>query len=338
MDTDDALRLLRSMLRIRRFEERLIRLHQEGLFPGHYHVYIGQEATAVAVCSALRDGDLIFSTWRNHGHLLARGADPKRMMAEILGRASGYCGGKAGTLHLAAKEVGIPATSALVGGNIPLAVGAALALKYRRTGGIVVAFFGDGALEEGAFYEGMLLAALWKVPTLLVCENNSVPPHLRARGQYPSSVHPARQLVDVPSSFSIAAQVVDGTDLEQLIPFMEEQVRAVRAGEPRFVEVRTTRWPGSVPLWPELVGGETELGWAFGERPESEEYADWVELSDPVIRFLRRLWEKGLVTRERAERVDREVRSEIEEAVQFALASPFPEADAALAGVFARGC
>ena len=198
-----------AMLRIRRFEEQCIRLSKEGQFPGHYHVYIGQEPTAVAACAALAAEDFVFSTWRNHGHLLARGAAADRMMAEILGKAGGYAGGRSGTLHLSVRELGVPATSALVGASLPLATGGALACK-RRGSGVTVVFFGDAALEEGAFYEAMIIAAVWKLPILFVCENNSIPPAQRKRGQYTSSTLPAARLADVPQSLQIATEVVDG--------------------------------------------------------------------------------------------------------------------------------
>jgi len=205
VDTTNPAERVATMLRIRRFEEQCVRLAKAGQLHGHYHVYIGQEATAVAACAALTPEDFIFSTWRNHGHLLARGATPVKMMAEILGKAGGYAGGKSGTLHLAVRELGIPTTSALVGGSLPLAAGAALACK-RRGSGVAVAFFGDAGLEEGAFYEAMVVAAVWKVPILFVCENNAIPPEQRKRGQYTSSTLPAARLVDVPLALQVPAE------------------------------------------------------------------------------------------------------------------------------------
>lgn len=327
-----------GMLRIRRFEEKLIELHSQGAFPGHYHVYIGQEATATAACAALTGEDMLFSTWRNHGHLLARGADPGRLLAEILGRADGYCRGKGGTLHAAVNALGAPATSALVGGNAPLATGAALGLKHRRTGGIAVVFFGDGALEEGAVYEAFVLAGVWRLPILFVCENNSIPPELRQQGQFPSSTHPAAQLMDVPNACRVPAEVADGADAEGLIRMFSRLVQTVRnEGSPRFVEIRCTRWPGSVGLWPALEGGQTDIAWAFGGRPEQPDYATWVEQSDPFILYLRRLAARGALTRSDAETLDRQVRAEMDAALQFAQESPFPPAAEAYAGVYAEG-
>ena len=317
------------MLRIRRFEEQCILLSKAGRFPGHYHVYIGQEATAVAACAALSAEDFVFSTWRNHGHLLARGAAPDRMMAEILGKAGGYARGKSGTLHMAVRELGVPATSALVGGSLPLATGAALACK-RQGSGMAVAFFGDAALEEGACYEAMILASLWQVPILFVCENNSIPPAQRKRGQYTSSTLPAAQLADVPQALQLRTEVVDGADADALADCFDRLVSEVRAGGgPRFLEVRCTRWPGSFPLWPELPSGEWQLAWAFGQKPDRPDLAAWVEQSDPLAMYMRKLVTAGTLTRAQLQALNARVAEEMDGAVHFALDSPFPSPEEA---------
>lgn len=329
---------IESMLRIRRFEEQVVRLAEARAFPGHYHVYIGQEATAVAVCETLIPEDMIFTTWRNHGHLLARGASPNRLMAEILGRATGYCRGKSGTLHLSVSELGAPATSAMVGGSLPLATGAALGLKHQRSVGIVVAFFGDGALDEGASYEAINLAALWKVPILYVCENNSIPPEKRKRGQYPSSSLSAAELVDVPRALQVPSEVADGADTDGLLACFARLIGEVRrTGSPRFVEVRCTRWPGNRMTWPELIGGECNLDWALGVRPEPPELATWVETSDPLLLYLRRLVASGQLTQQEAAAVDARVRDEVAAARHFAETSPWPNEAEARLGVYAEG-
>jgi TPP-dependent pyruvate/acetoin dehydrogenase alpha subunit len=326
-----------AMLRIRRFEEQCIQLAQAKRFAGHYHVYIGQEATAVAACAALSPEDFVFTTWRNHGHLLARGAAPGKMMAEILGKVGGYAGGKSGTLHLSVRELGIPATSALVGGSLPLATGAALACK-RRGSGITISFFGDAALEEGASYEAMSIAALWRVPILFVCENNSIPPAQRKRGQFTSSTLPAARLADVPESLQIPAEVVDGADADALAVCFERLVREIRRdGMPRFLEVRCTRWPGSFPLWPELPCGEWQVAWAFDEKPDRPDLAAWLAQSDPLSLFIRAAVKVQSLDRRQIEEVDARVRAEIADAVRFALDSPFPAAAEAYRHVFATG-
>lgn len=325
-----------AMLRIRRFEEQCVGLSKSGQLQGHYHVYIGQEATAVAACAALAPEDFIFSTWRNHGHLLARGAAPERMMAEILGRTGGYAGGKSGTLHLAVRELGIPTTSALVGGSLPLATGAALACK-RRGSGMAVAFFGDAGLEEGAFYEAMIVAAVWKVPILFVCENNSIPPEQRRRGQYTSSTLPAARLVDVPLALQVPAEAVDGADIDALAQCFDRLVAEVRnGGGPRFVEVRCTRWPGNIMTWPELPGGEWQIAWTFGEKPDNGPMADWLG-SDPLSLYLRQQVKAGVLDRAKIEAIDARARSEMADAVRFALDSPRPAPSEAYRHVLAQG-
>jgi acetoin:2,6-dichlorophenolindophenol oxidoreductase subunit alpha len=326
---------LKAMLRIRRFEEQCIALAKAGQLPGHYHVYIGQEATAVTACAALRPEDFLFSTWRNHGHLLARGAAPERMMAEILGRASGYAAGKSGTLHLSVPKLGVPTTSALVGGNLPLAAGAGLACK-RRGSGIAVVFFGDAGLEEGAFYESLIVAKVWQVPILYICENNSIPPKQRKRGQYTSSTLPAARLGDVPSALQIPAESVDGTDVDVLTECFDRLVAEVRSGGgPRFVEVCCNRWPGNIMTWPELPGGEWQLDWAFGGRPDRAEMVAWLP-SDPLLRHLKKLVEQGVLDRAQVEAIDTQVRAEMASAAKFALDSPFPTAGEAYRDVFAE--
>ena len=335
MNKSKGLKQLADMLRIRRFEEQLIALARGGQEMGHYHVYIGQEATAVAACATLSAEDFAFSTWRNHGHLLARGAAPARMMAEILGRSGGYAGGRSGTLHLSVNELGMPSTSALVGGSLPLATGAALACK-RRGSGIAVAFFGDAGMEEGACYEAMVVAQIWQVPILFICENNSTPPQQGKRMKYTSTL-PSARLGDVPMALQIPSESVDGTDADALAACFTRLAAEVRGGGgPRFVEVCCSRWPGSIMTWPELPGGEWQLAWAFGQgQPEHAGMAAWLE-SDPLLRYLRKLYAAGIVDRVQAEAMDAKVRAEMNEAVQFALDSPFPAAAEAYRHVLAE--
>ena len=326
-----------AMLRIRRFEEQCIRLAQAGQFRGHYHIYIGQEATAVAACAALVAEDFVFTTWRNHGHMLARGAAPERMLAEILGKAGGYAGGKSGTLHLAVRDLGILSTSALVGGTLPLATGAALACKQRGSG-ITVCFFGDAALEEGALYEAIILASLWQVPILFVCENNTMPPGQRARGQSPSSRLPANRLADIPEALRVTSEEVDGADADALNECLARLAAQVRSsGGPRYVEVHSGRWPGNFLSWPDLPGGEWQIAWAFGQQSDHADLAAWLEQSDPLNRYLRKLVAAGTLDRAQAEAMDERARAEMAGAVRFALDSPYPPPDEAYQHVYAQG-
>lgn len=336
LDPARALELLRRMLLIRRFEERLIALYGEGLIQGHYHVYIGQEATGVAGVARMQPDDLLFTTHRNHGHLLARGVDPARLMAEILGRATGTNGGRSGTLHPVAPSLGVLHTSAIVGGCLPLAAGAALSAQRRGSGQVAVAYFGDGVLEEGVFYEAINMAALWKLPLVLVCENNSIPPELRAAGQYPSSTHAAAQLVDVPRSFGIPSRVVDGADPEAVYSALGEMVASARSGQgPSFVEARTSRWPGNYPLYPVIVGGVTDLRWAWDIQSAPAELRDWADRSDPLLLWTRTLLSRGVATRDDVLALDAEALRQVDAAEDHARHAPFPEPETAVVGVFA---
>src|SRR3990167_6076201 len=260
---ESLLELCRMMLLIRHFEERLVHLHDEERFSGHYHVYIGQEATGVPALSCLERGDFLFTTHRNHGHLLARGADPRRLFAEILGRRDGYNKGKGGTFHVAASSLGFYHTSGIVAGIIPLATGAAYAAKARKTDRIAVCLFGDGALEEGAAPEAFNIASLWKLPVLYLCENNGKYGAGRAVGAAQSPTMAAYPLTDLPKVYKIPAEQVDGTDSSAVYSAVSEAVRKIRRGEgPQFIETQTVRWPGGETNWPVLpVATDAAMAW-----------------------------------------------------------------------------
>ncbi len=327
--------LFRTMLVIRRFEEALILLAQHHAV-GHFHVSIGQETTAAPVLALLEPGDVAFTTHRNHGHLLARGADPGRMLAEILGKAAGLNQGKGGTLHLADAALGFPTTSASVGGCIPLATGAAYALAARGLNRVSACLIGDGALEEGAFHESINIAALRALPVIYLCENNSLEALGQKAGEYPSSSLAALRLTDLAKPFRVPATAVDGTDVQAADRAMRRAVARARGGQgPSFIEARTVRWPGSRPLWPELVTGETDvaMAWDAGRIPEL--HRAWHEAQDGLLRFTRVLLQAGHLTPDAALRVDGEVRARIQAAVRFALESPLPRPEAALDHVFA---
>lgn len=335
LSREQLLGLYRRMLVMRRFEERVIVLSQEHAI-GHFHVYIGQECTGAPALWLVRPGDFLFTTHRNHGHLLARGADPGRMLAEILGKATGYNRGKGGTLHVCARELGFLTTSAVVGGIVPLAAGAALAAKRKGTDGVGVSLFGDGALEEGVFYEAVNIASLWKLPVIFLCENNSREALGPKAGDYPSSTIAARRLTDLTRAFRIPASRVDGTDAGAVYRAMKKAVTRARRGEgPSFIEALTLRWPGSRPLWPELVTGETDIRLAWDQGRIPHEHSEWHRSQDGLLRFTRELIQAGHVDQARALDLDREVRDEIEAAVRFAIESPYPRPEDALEDVSA---
>src|SRR5918911_659169 len=228
---DTLLEFCRRMLVIRHFEESLVPLHEKGVFGGHYHLYIGQEATGVPALACLKSGDYAFTTHRNHGHLLARGAEPKRLLAEILGRADGYNKGKGGSFHTVVPSLGFLHTSAVVGGIIPLATGTAYASKALKSGAITVCLFGDGALEEGAAPESLNLASLWKLPVLFLCENNGKYGAGRAVAAAQSPSMAAYPLTDLPAAYKVPAQQIDGLDSGAVHATISEAVEKIRRGE-----------------------------------------------------------------------------------------------------------
>ncbi|HEX9145740.1 MAG TPA: thiamine pyrophosphate-dependent dehydrogenase E1 component subunit alpha, partial [Candidatus Binatia bacterium] len=263
LPVENLLEFCRKMLLIRHFEEALITLHNEERFRGHYHVYIGQEATGVPALSLLKPNDYVFTTHRNHGHILSRGADPKRVLAEILGRSGGYNKGRGGSFHVAPVELGFLQTSAVVAGILPLATGAGFAAKEKKNRQISVCLFGDGALEEGAAAESFNLASVWKLPVLYLCENNGKYGHGKATGAMRSFSMAVYPLTDLPGAYKIPARQVDGTDVGAVYEMVDEAIRKIRAGEgPQFIEAQTVRWPGSVSNWPVLpITTRAALAW-----------------------------------------------------------------------------
>lgn len=324
---DKQLGMLRKMLMIRRAEEHVIRFNEdyEGLIRGHFHVYIGQEATGVSVCAALTRDDYVFSTHRNHGHVIAKGGDPGKVLAEIIGRETGYCRGRAGTFHVAAPEIKIIHTSAIVGGCLALAAGSALASQLQENKLVSVVFFGDGAMEEGVFYEALNIAKLWQLPLIFLMENN-----YRRAGRSGSS-HSAKDLSNVPRALDVETTVVNGADVGQIYKTTTELVRRTRAGEgPFFVEAQTHPWPGNDSTYPKLVAGKTDIKWAWDTSSVPDTFRSWYDDGDPVLIFARELVRSGGVNRAEIERVDDEIRREADDAARFALESPLPEPKAAL--------
>jgi TPP-dependent pyruvate/acetoin dehydrogenase alpha subunit len=327
---------LESMLTIRRFEENIVRLFQEEAFMAHYHLYIGQEATGVGVFEALGPDDKIATHHRNHGHMIARGADPKRAVAEILGRETGLNGGHAGTLHMSDPDLGFISTSAIVGGSISLATGAAFALKQQGGDAVAVGLFGDGALEEGVSYESLNFAALWSLPAVYVCENNSPGALGSAGGGFPTSVSAVKDLTSIPKTFDIPVETVDGRDLDAV---HELTVRAVdhcrRREGPFFIHAVTDRYAGSQQLWPDLPTGETEIAMGWDESRQDGEHGGWYREHDPILLYARRLIADGAMTEEEMTEIDARVAERLAEARQFALDSSPPAPETALDNVFA---
>lgn len=331
---DIAWAMLDKMLLIRRFEEAVLKLSYDKQFVGHYHLYTGQEATGAAAMAVLDKRDYLATTHRNHGHVIARGADPGKAMAEILGRATGLNGGRGGTIHLGDPDLGFISTSGIVGGCISIGTGAGYACKRRKNGAVAAVFFGDGALEEGVSFEALNIASLWKLPVVFLCENNSTGSWAPGEG-YPTLVHASSDLCSIARSVNIPTVRIDGADAAAAYATIGDAVAHCRAGKgPYFVEAMTRRWPGNNPLWPEPVTGETDIAMATGETKASGEHADWLDHHDPVLRLGRTL-AKDAAAKARIRSLDEGARRQIEAAVEFAIGSPMPDARTAYDHVFA---
>ena len=327
MTNDQAKATLARMLTMRRFEEMVITLARAHKL-GRQHLAIGNEALGAAALMQLRDGDLIYTTHRNHGHMIARGADPGKALAEILGRAGGLCGGKGGTWHMTDPSLGFQSTSAMVGGSIGLSVGGGFALKHKKIGNVAVALFGDGALDEGIAYEALNIASLYALPVLFLCENNS------KEGEAQTSRLATKELTAVPTALKIPCASVDGGDPEAAAKAVETALAHVRGGNgPYFLEAQLVRWPGSHQIVHEFTTGETDVTAAWDAAKASNEHAEW-QRTDPVLRYAHMLTGRGTLTHDDVLALDREATETMARARKFAEASPLPKPEAALAGVF----
>ena len=316
LSRDDLLDLYTRMLLIRRFEERAAELRMAGLIPGFLHPYIGQEAVAVGVCAALGPGDAITSTHRGHGHMLARGASPSRMYAELYARTDGYNRAKGGSLHMIDTELGFLGANGIVGGGIPLATGAALQLRRIGEGQVAVSFFGDGATNEGAFHESLNLASLWKLPCLYICENNLYGEFTRQDRHQPIADVARRA-----DSYAMPGVIADGNDVLDVLRVATEAVARARAGDgPTLIEAKTYRHRGHY---------EGDMG---AYRPP-EEVAEWLA-RDPILTFGAYLAGEHTVDQAELDTVAAGVEQTLEAASAFAEASPHPAADEALEDVY----
>ncbi len=333
---ESLLELCRRMLVIRHFEESLVPLHDKGVFGGHYHLYVGQEATGVPAISCLRADDYLFTTHRNHGHLLARGAEPKKLFAEILGRADGLNKGKGGSFHSVAPALGFLHSSGVVAGIIPLSTGTAYAAKAQKNGRITVCLFGDGSLEEGAAPEAFNLASLYKLPVLFLCENNGKYGAGRAVAATQSSTMAAYPLTDLPKTYRIPAQQIDGMDAGLVHGTVSEAVEKIRRGEgPQFIEAQTVRYPGSETNWPTVPRAtDTALAWDVSSVPEKAR--EWYRSCDPLLIFIRELVEAKQASREEISAIERQIKSAIAAAMEFAVNSPYPKPQEAERNFFAQ--
>ena len=307
LSREQLLEAYRRMRRIRVFEEKLAELVAAGKLAGFLHLYAGEEAVAVAVAAQLSTRDTLASTHRGHGHCLAKGVDAKAMMAELFGRATGICKGKGGSMHIADLDRGMLGANGIVGAGIPLATGAALTAKLKHTGGVSVAFFGDGASNQGQFHEALNLAAVWKLPALFVAENNGygeATPH-----EFACSV---RDIAERAASYGMPGVIADGMDFFDVYAKAGQAIARARAGEgPTLLECKTYRYFGH------YVGDNLQYR-------SKEEAESWRQGRDPLERFERTTVGEGLVESDALRTIDAEIAAEIEDAVRFAEASPWP--------------
>lgn len=286
IDDDALMSLYRSMVEVRAFEEEVVEVFRRGLVPGSTHPCIGQEATKVGAIAAIAERDLVLATYRGHAEALLKGLDPGGVMAELMGRRAGINGGKGGSMHLADPARGLMATNAIVGAHIPHAGGVALSCQYRRTGQVVLCLFGDGAACEGPFFETLNMATIWKVPLVLVCENNgyaiSVPV---------SKSQATPDIADRARGFGMPASVVDGTNVIAVHAAVADGVeRARRGGGPTFVECKTIRW-------------EHHSGFSSGNTRDVEQRRIARQRVDPIERLRRALQQWDVATGEQLDRI-----------------------------------
>lgn len=309
-------KLFRRMTLVRRFELRAIEERRGGLIPGFIHSCVGQEATAVGACLALEPHDVITSTHRGHGHLIGKGGDPRYMMAELAARSSGYCLGRGGSLHISDFDLGILGANGVVAGGIPIAVGAALAFAMRKENRVALSFFGDGAVNEGAFHEAANLAGLWQLPVIFFCENN-----LYGEGTPQDKQAPIADLAVRAEGYGFPGVIVDGNDVIAVYEAVEEAAARARAGDgPTFIEGKTYRQRGHYEGDPQVYRTRAEM-------------AEWKE-RDPIPAFRRNLLEAGIFDEAALSKVEREVDAQLDDAVEFAAAAPQPVPEEALAGVY----
>jgi pyruvate dehydrogenase E1 component alpha subunit len=316
MEQERAIRIFTTMSRIRAFEERALSLFESNKLRGSVHLCIGQEAIAATVCSQMRDIDYITSSHRGHGHSIAKGADPSKAMAELMGKATGYCKGRGGSMHIADFTKGNLGANAIVGGGMPIAAGAALSAKLRKTDQVAVSFFGDGASNQGIFHESINLASVWKLPVIYICENNgfgiSVP------------VSQSTSVDDISkraAAYAIPGETVDGNDVLAVDAAFSRALARARAGEgPSLIECKTYRWQGHWIGDPQVYRTQ-------------EEVEAWKQKC-PIKRFKAWLLEQNMAGEEQLADIADKARTEIEAAVQFAMDSPEPDPAFVLDDVF----
>ncbi len=316
LDKPMLLEIYRKMVAVRVFEETAADLFLKGQLPGFLHSYIGEEAVAAGVCAHLTPQDMITSTHRGHGHAVAKGARLDMMMAELFAKKTGYCHGKGGSMHIADLDLGILGANGIVGGGVPIATGAGLALKLKGTDRVTVAFFGDGGSNTGAFHEGVNMAAVWNLPVVFVCENNQY------AESTPRGVHQRiKDIAQRAMAYDIPGVVADGMDVFDVYQKSGEAIdRARTGGGPTLVEAKTYRFMGHYVGDPQTYRTKDEV-------------EQWKK-RDPIAMFRQRAVEGGKIPAAELDAIDASIKKEMEQAVEFARQSPEPEVEAALQDIF----
>jgi len=317
MDNEFLLKLYKEMLRIRRFEEKVQELFAAGELPGFVHLYIGQEACAVGVCAHLTSDDYITSTHRGHGHCIAKGGDLLKMMAELYAKKTGYNKGKGGSMHIASTEIGILGANGIIAAGMPIATGAALSAKYQKNGRVSIAFFGDGASNQGTFHESINLASVLKVPVVFVCENNQF-----AVGTRINETMNIKDVAIRAKAYGIPGRIVDGQNVIEVYRVAGELINDARKGKgPALLELKTWRFRAHFEGEPASYRSK-------------EEEAKWLK-KDPLIIASKELEKKDPSIGKRIDEIEKEVVEVVDKAVEFARKSPDPAPEDALSDLFA---
>lgn len=305
---ENKIKMLKDLITIRRFEERTIQMYAAGEFGGYLHPYIGMEAIAAGACAAIEEKDYIISTHRGHGHCIAKGADLNKMMAELLGKATGYCKGRGGSMHIADTKLKMLGANGIVGGGIPISIGAGFGAKMRGEGEVVLCFFGDGASNNGVFHEALNMTAIFKLPVVYICENN-----LYAISMCSLDSVSCEDIGKRACAYGIPGHIIEGSDPVEVYNTVKKAAKHARDGKgPSLIEAKTYRFYGHHPNDPA----------EYRTREESEYYK---KEKDPLINFKKTMIKEKIITKKEIEKIEKNIVEEVENAVDFAHNSPEPE-------------
>ena len=305
---ESKIKILKDLITIRRFEERTIQMYAAGEFGGYLHPYVGMEAIAAGACAAIEEKDYIVSTHRGHGHCIAKCADLNKMMAELLGKATGYCKGRGGSMHIADTELKMLGANGIVGGGIPISIGAGFGAKMRGEGEVVLCFFGDGASNNGVFHEALNMTAIFKLPVVYICENN-----LYAISMCSLDSVACEDIGKRACAYGIPGHIIEGSDPVEVYNTVKKAVKHARDGKgPSLIEAKTYRFYGHHPNDPA----------EYRTKEESEYYK---KEKDPLINFKKTMIKEKVITKKEIEKMEKNIIEEVENAVDFAHKSPEPE-------------